>query len=620
MEKFAKITKFASEVSTLDKNDIIKTANFLNRLKNWYKSVFDSEYKEQIQMMMETSSEIKIYSDRLQRYLDLFDKSIKEKDVDLYNYAIEQIEWSIFSLADILRKNKESLKKIQVSENEFQRSQYEKPKQERQKFVYFSETVKKKMVQYLNDELLNKGIDKKEILDIISNSQTLKDIEKAILEGNIINVEPATAPSKNENREGEEWITIHTNPFKLSTGNVVLQFYAYLVDLSKRKIDPENKLSLRYIDNLSIHKSANLKNKIIKSAGTIANVPGIKNKSEEFLTELVRVGNRLGIDPNWLAAIMSAESNFQADAVNKLGGATGLIQFVNSTAKQLGTSLDELKMMSDVEQLHFVEKFYKPWSGKIKSPGDLYMATFLPVFVGHPPNTIVGKKGSTKKITKNLTYGKVYELNFGLDTDKDGIIRASDVTSRVDSRLRSAQKLPPIPVKEELERDALRDDLFPKENVKEDSGFWSNIFDKVMSFLGMKTASNDIESIVKKAVYKQKLPTNIVKIKLSSENFEDNVSCGFILAEALDNTLLSDSEILSDGKNIEVISSMSGSLENVVSASIGVSNIVLELFNKKYNTKISKKISDNINSSFEKLSYEDIEKQKRKFFIKTAGK
>jgi len=61
------------------------------------------------------------------------------------------------------------------------------------------------------------------------------------------------------------------------------------------------------------------------------------------------IADTLGLDPDDLMACMAWESaeSFRADIKNAAGsGATGLIQFMPSTAKALGTTTTELAKMS----------------------------------------------------------------------------------------------------------------------------------------------------------------------------------------------------------------------------------------------------------------------------------
>ncbi len=78
----------------------------------------------------------------------------------------------------------------------------------------------------------------------------------------------------------------------------------------------------------------------------------------EIKERIKGVSTRLGIDPNWLMAVMHFESRLNPGAVNPYSGATGLIQFMPQTAKSLGTTTEALKTMGFAGQLPYVERYY----------------------------------------------------------------------------------------------------------------------------------------------------------------------------------------------------------------------------------------------------------------------
>jgi hypothetical protein len=74
---------------------------------------------------------------------------------------------------------------------------------------------------------------------------------------------------------------------------------------------------------------------------------------------------------SYLMAIMSFESDgFNPAARNELSGATGLIQFMPSTAKELGTATDALARMSAEDQLDYVAAYFAPFKGRLNTLED----------------------------------------------------------------------------------------------------------------------------------------------------------------------------------------------------------------------------------------------------------
>ena len=104
---------------------------------------------------------------------------------------------------------------------------------------------------------------------------------------------------------------------------------------------------------------------------------------------------------------------FRSDKINPVSGATGLIQFMPSTARALGTTTQVLKQMSNVDQLFYVRKYLLPYKGKMKSWIDVYLAVFYPAAIGKP-NYII-----TPDIVARQN--PVFDLNRDLDITVDEI-------------------------------------------------------------------------------------------------------------------------------------------------------------------------------------------------------
>ena len=146
----------------------------------------------------------------------------------------------------------------------------------------------------------------------------------------------------------------------------------------------------------------------------------------DFNKKLDNIASNLGVKTSDLLAIMKFESGVNPAAVNKMSGATGLIQFMPNTASSLGTTTSELAKMTAVEQLDYVYRYFKmvglPKGANIQ---DLYMAVFMPVAMGKGPDYVLGQQGAAG------FSGKVYAQNAGLDANKDGVITVADATQKV---------------------------------------------------------------------------------------------------------------------------------------------------------------------------------------------
>ncbi len=141
----------------------------------------------------------------------------------------------------------------------------------------------------------------------------------------------------------------------------------------------------------------------------------IKENRAAFIARVVMISFRLHIKPEWLMFLMWFETGHTLNhrIQNKIG-ATGLIQFMPQTARGLGTTVDALKNMSNVEQLEYVERHLTMFKGKYRNWLDLYCAIFWPAAVGKP---------DTYRITSDM----VAKQNPLFDINKDGDIEKSEI-------------------------------------------------------------------------------------------------------------------------------------------------------------------------------------------------
>ncbi|GEM_PF-692586 len=142
------------------------------------------------------------------------------------------------------------------------------------------------------------------------------------------------------------------------------------------------------------------------------------------------VSETLAIPPEWLMAVMYSESKINPSAVNHRGsGATGLIQFMVPTVKELNVRLGTKYYMSDIRtmsahsQLDLVFEYLQQVReryGEYDSLTELYLAILFPKALGQESCYVMYAKPS-----------KTYHLNRGLDEDKDGRVTVSDIEKRM---------------------------------------------------------------------------------------------------------------------------------------------------------------------------------------------
>jgi len=148
--------------------------------------------------------------------------------------------------------------------------------------------------------------------------------------------------------------------------------------------------------------------------------------SATFRDRLFWLCDDLGMAPDDLMTCMAWESgrSFRPDVRNMAGsgGATGLIQFMPSTARDLGTTTDALARMTAEDQLNFVWKYFAPYKGQLRSLGDIYMAILWPSAVGRPDSHVLWAQAERPT---------TYRQNAGLDGNRDGRITKAEAVAKV---------------------------------------------------------------------------------------------------------------------------------------------------------------------------------------------
>ena len=151
--------------------------------------------------------------------------------------------------------------------------------------------------------------------------------------------------------------------------------------------------------------------------------------SQVFRDRVRWIGETLEVDPNYLMACMAWESGetFRSDIKNAAGsGATGLIQFMPSTARALGTTVEKLARMSPEDQLNYVYKYFRPYAGRLNNLGDVYMAILWPKGVGKDDSYVLFDRAKAPT---------TFRQNAGLDLNKNGQVTREECLIKIEQKL-----------------------------------------------------------------------------------------------------------------------------------------------------------------------------------------
>lgn len=168
----------------------------------------------------------------------------------------------------------------------------------------------------------------------------------------------------------------------------------------------------------------------LDSKNQITGKPNFPTEQDKiaFMTEVIKISHDLNPDnpnlANQLVAAMYFESGLRPDSMNPNSSATGLIQFM----EYFGMERHEFAAMSPLEQLKYVKLYLNHWQetalknghGRFRSIYDVYMAILWPAAVGQNPDFVIMRKGDG-----------YYEVNSGLDTNRDGVITVAEAGEAV---------------------------------------------------------------------------------------------------------------------------------------------------------------------------------------------
>lgn len=140
---------------------------------------------------------------------------------------------------------------------------------------------------------------------------------------------------------------------------------------------------------------------------------------------------------NNLMACMAWETgeSFSPSAKNPKSSATGLIQFMSDTAKELGTTTSALAKMTAVKQLDYVKKYFENIRNKNYEFVDFYLRILFPASMGKVDEHVVFSRDGEGLNKNDRNYKErinAYGVNAGFDTNPkygngDGMVTKGEI-------------------------------------------------------------------------------------------------------------------------------------------------------------------------------------------------
>ncbi len=624
------IRQASIELEATDSFRVVKVASILSRLRAWYDSLFDPAYRERVATLKSNSAQFKQDMAELAKYINEVDEAIKNGDVDRYNVALEHLKMSTQSLANGLSILNESANQAtpppdtQASEDDLTES---KPK-----VVFKESTLNHPYTKsYLTKAFKNAGLEDEVIENIFKDPQFLRDIERAVENGDMVHSEAVPASGKNEKRVGEMRLTYETKPFNLTNFPIALQLRVLLVDMSKREHNRIPQMTVMRLEDIRIKKltTANFSTFMEKTAILDEKYKEYEGSAFEWAFDLSKIevmrhkynwGNHVGA-----ARTPISRNQFVAAAKNIW---PDIFPDIPMTEAGIGV----LWAQAALETGHFKHMYNYNFGNVKATPGwsQSHKWTNFACF-----ETI---KGKSQKFTSQhpicfwrafdtLEEGmKNYLAVLGSKNYRDALVKATQgdpkgfiyglkaggyFTAGAEGYANSVAKMYSSYRNNIMEENKPEDDRL----AQAPAGIQSEVIELMNYF---NRAASPLTNIVKQSIADLILPRSefSIQIKSSSKDRPAMMEYASILSNALQSAIDADTDIHSDGNTIELACSVAGGMDSTTKAAKAISEIVSKAFVNKYRKLVYGSVKTTICKTA-MLSEFEVERQRRKFFLRS---
>ena len=161
----------------------------------------------------------------------------------------------------------------------------------------------------------------------------------------------------------------------------------------------------------------------------------------QFKERSQQIADKIGVSLSDLYAIFKMEGvkngKVDASAINPVSGASGLIQWIPRYAPA-GITIQDVRRMTALQQLEYVDRYFSPRAGQLKTFANLYRAVFFPASIGKGSGYIFGSEDGKAKLyaQQNRGIAEFCGRPDGL-IDNAGFERYANAHRPADSKLNS---------------------------------------------------------------------------------------------------------------------------------------------------------------------------------------
>lgn len=650
------LKKASHDLNNLDNKQVVKVAGVIERLRSWYQSLWDPEYREQLQKLRSESSVVKVFLDELSKYIDTVNAAVSNGDIDTYNYALEQVKVISRDLAKELGSYSD------VADAATAPEEARTPDLGKIESVYFTQKMRDlpRLHQMIAAAFVKAGFSNEEAMHMAAQPALYDTIEQAIKNGHIVGSR-AARPGKGADRpdrQGELWVDIQTPVFQVPNYPASVQMVVEVTDMSVRTADQIPRMAVKWIKKIEARKTAvtAASHGVVKNAGEVKYEMTLVGQVE-FAKLIVQALKSLGIPQKnitaqlvgviWAQAVMESGRTGKGGQVrlrnNNVGGITaGNYDRKWNQGGWLKGNRPYIRGAPTKEgrRLRF-KAFATPLEGMkeyVKTLMYLYPQSLLWKMSGMPMQDAAYLK------TRNY-YGNTPLAHYGGAMDSMFGEFMSNIYPHLKGELANDPRPPP--------EDPGKYPLPSGYRVKSGQFGWqgqgvspteptgpgaSNLqtgttmapkpaaptggtseIEELGSYLGVNLAM-PLTNIITKALADVLLEKSVMKIGIDSANdYSSKVEYACVLSDALERTIDADVDIYTDGKDIELTCEVTGGKAAAKCAAVGIADVVSLAFTKKYGVKARGRFGLDTQSKMARASELALDRERRKFILKRVG-
>lgn len=635
------------QASSENLDSVVKVAGVVRRLYNWFKSLSNEEYKEQVLNLRSESVAVKSYMNDLSEQLDKLNNAIKDADVADYESSLIEVK----ELSQLLYKELESLHSAAEKsgvpsdpETNQEFSQTPAEKVDQSPLATMSVFISDKAKQMF---LVSVG---KDVADQVEKSPHFFNLfSKAIKSGKITK----THPVKKEGREDQKYITVQFGPFSVPGINYVFTGTVLLNELPGQKLSLMRTLSVHYDD---LPKTASRRDLFKKLAFVDGQIERFNNYlSPVKLAEVLRSGyqNLFGKDPTlqvlamgWSQAMVESRGNLMNNNIGNITAGKSWIEsgkpyLVLKTQNDKANGLKEFdgsgKVIQNLQEMKFrsyrtPEEGAKDYWSFLNKNGDV-----LKWFgTGDALHTTLALGDKTYYTANRFLYSGVMVSMYNkfikdIAPQLSGMVSDPQPPPGPLPEYKPWKNAPAQKIPEKLVANIEKNTIYTvnqnnekPEPIAQNSGEKLNNQqiqtnkeinnEDVDNFINYLYANGPLSLIVKTAIENKLLNKTNFTVNIKNNDYV-SIKFAKAVSELIKECFNYQSDIFADDNNVEISAEVVGDEETVLNAVNASLKLLSDVFSNKYNHNIKIALSLN-KSSLIKLSSKTISKKEKLFHLR----